>query len=266
MNIKQLTNVKSIYSPVKLISVFVTFVTLIGCSSPLKYEPRAQKPIASEKTNTSGFVKKSDCKTAYQIQSGDTLSGIAQKCAVSQTLLAQLNGIDRPDKIYIGQWLKVPSNKVGQPYSKSASQVDQIRRESREESSSRKVELASDSTWQWPTKTNLPYRWSKDANGISMLDIDGNIGDSVFAVAEGVVVYADDGIREFGKMVMIRHASGKLSVYAHASELLVTQNEKVTQGQEIAKMGATGMTVKPKLHLEVRFLGKKVQLKPLLSN
>lgn len=267
MKITTLINSRFNIFSVKLAWVFLPVLTMIGCSTPLKYEPRAQKPVDSTSIDTSIATRTSDCKTAYQIRSGDTLSGIAQKCGVSQTLLAELNGINRPDKIFIGQWLKIPQNRLDHLDSTTRSQNHHLQVNSSVKASAgtnKEIHSVREKNWQWPTDKSIPHRWLRDAKGITMLEIEGRVGDSIKAVADGVVVYADNGIREFGNMVMIRHASGKFSVYAHASELLVTKNAQVTQGQEIAKIGATGMTTKPKLHVEARYLGKKIQLKPLL--
>ena len=262
-----LTNTRLNIFSVKFAWVFSSALIMIGCSSPLKYEPRAQKPLNSTSVENTVSTRTSDCKTNYQIRSGETLSGIAQKCGVSQTLLAELNGINRPDKIYIGQWLKIPQNHLEDSSSKNFSpnrNRQTVTSVKTPVGIKKEIYSAGKNHWQWPTDKSIPHRWLRDANGVTMLEVEGRMGDSIKAVDDGVVVYADNGIREFGNMVMVRHASGKLSVYAHASEILVIKNAQVIQGQEIAKIGASGMTTKPKLHLEARYLGKKIQLKPLL--
>ncbi|MHB9757501.1 M23 family metallopeptidase [Streptomyces sp. BYX5S] len=76
-------------------------------------------------------------------------------------------------------------------------------------------------------------------------------GTSVKAIADGTVVSAGDG-GAYGNEVVIEHADGHFSEYAHLSSINVAQGAKVTAGQEIAKSGATGNVTGPHLHFEVR--------------
>ena len=73
------------------------------------------------------------------------------------------------------------------------------------------------------------------------LDIAGSFGQSIFASDGGEVVFSDmDGI--YGNVVRILHDNGDITLYAHCSLLLVSEGERVWQGQEIAHMGLTGIT------------------------
>jgi lipoprotein NlpD len=69
-----------------------------------------------------------------------------------------------------------------------------------------------------------------------------------------VVQYVGEGIPALGKLVIIKHGDTYLSAYAHNSEILVKESQKVAKGQQIAKMGTTG-TDQPKLHFEIRRQG-----------
>lgn len=72
------------------------------------------------------------------------------------------------------------------------------------------------------------------------------------AAAAGQVLYAGDGLRGYGNLVVLQHAGDLLTVYAHNSELLVRTGERVTAGQLIARVGQTGNASGPHLHFEVR--------------
>jgi lipoprotein NlpD len=89
------------------------------------------------------------------------------------------------------------------------------------------------------------------------IDIAGSLGESVLAAAAGSVVYAGTGLRGYGNLVIIRHNEKFLSAYAHASRIVVRENESVKAGQKIAEIGSTG-TDKVKLHFEIRENGKPV--------
>ncbi|WP_082652235.1 peptidoglycan DD-metalloendopeptidase family protein [Aureimonas sp. AU12] len=77
-------------------------------------------------------------------------------------------------------------------------------------------------------------------------------GTPVKAAENGVVIYAGEGLKEFGKTVLIKHDNGLVTVYGHADDIMVQRGATVKRGQEIAKAGMTGDTDTPMLHFEVR--------------
>ena len=76
-------------------------------------------------------------------------------------------------------------------------------------------------------------------------------GTSVKAVAAGRVVTAGWG-GAFGYQVVIRHADGRYTQYAHLSAISVKEGQSVAAGQSIGRSGSTGNTTGPHLHFEVR--------------
>ncbi|TRW18156.1 M23 family metallopeptidase [Glacieibacterium frigidum] len=84
------------------------------------------------------------------------------------------------------------------------------------------------------------------------VNLDAKPGEPVRAAADGVVAYAGDAVAGFGNLVLVKHADGWVSAYAHNSALLVTRGRKVTRGETIAKAGATGAVTSPQLHFELR--------------
>jgi murein DD-endopeptidase MepM/ murein hydrolase activator NlpD len=84
------------------------------------------------------------------------------------------------------------------------------------------------------------------------LDLRAALHTAVFASQSGTVLYADDRVKGYGKMVVIRHRDQLATVYAHNSQLLVRRGEKVSQGQQVAWSGSTGHSTGPHLHFEVR--------------
>lgn len=84
------------------------------------------------------------------------------------------------------------------------------------------------------------------------LDLRAAPGTPVFAAQRGVVLYAGENIRGYGKMVVIRHVGKVSTIYAHNSKILVQPGEQVKQGQVIAMSGKTGHTHGPHLHFEIR--------------
>jgi len=89
------------------------------------------------------------------------------------------------------------------------------------------------------------------------IDIMGKAGDLIVAAADGKVIYSDFD-EAYGKTVIIDHGKGIVSLYAHCSELLVEKDKEVKTGQEIAKVGTTGLATGPHLHFEIRKDGMDV--------
>jgi murein DD-endopeptidase MepM/ murein hydrolase activator NlpD len=84
------------------------------------------------------------------------------------------------------------------------------------------------------------------------INIAANAGEPFYAAADGVVVYAANDLKGFGNMVILRHAEGWMTAYDHADRLLVKQNERVRQGQQIGVVGATGSVNQAQLHFGLR--------------
>ena len=116
--------------------------------------------------------------------------------------------------------------------------------------------------WVWPASGKLVHSFNQGSNPKGVA-IRGAAGQAVFATAAGKVVYSGSGLRGYGKLIIIKHNSTYLSVYAHNRELLVKEGERVSKGQKIAEMGSTSADGVA-LHFEIRRLGKPVDPLKLL--
>lgn len=85
------------------------------------------------------------------------------------------------------------------------------------------------------------------------IDIGATQGDSVRSAAAGEVVYAGNAVQGFGNLVLIKHAGGWVTAYAHLASIEVKMRQPVTQGQEIGLVGQTGGVDRPQLHFEIRY-------------
>ena len=106
---------------------------------------------------------------------------------------------------------------------------------------------------RWPVRGKVVSGYG--SNGGSKndgIDISVPAGTPVKAAENGVVIYAGDGLKEFGNTVLVRHEDGLVTVYGHASEINVQRGQKVRRGEEIALSGMSGSAEAPKLHFEVR--------------
>jgi murein DD-endopeptidase MepM/ murein hydrolase activator NlpD len=106
----------------------------------------------------------------------------------------------------------------------------------------------------WPVKGKIISNFGPKKGGLNNdgINIAAPEGTTVMAADNGVVAYAGNELRGFGNLLLIRHADGWVTAYAHNEKLLVKRGEKVKRGQAIAQIGSTGNVSAPQLHFEVR--------------
>ncbi len=95
-------------------------------------------------------------------------------------------------------------------------------------------------------------RYSKMHKGV---DLAAPIGSFIRAIQSGIVVFADP-YAGYGNFVVIKHANGLTSHYAHCDEIKVRTGQRINAGEIIATIGNTGHSTGPHLHLEIRYNGE----------
>ena len=219
----------------------------------------------------------------YTVRSGDTLSAISTRYGLSYLSVADMNDIAAPYRIYVGQSLRL--KKGGSNVNRSTTQAlsnsePQIQRQT--------INIPTQQQTYTPPKNTVPVtpstvptapvqtatvqstslRWVKPSNGpiiasynvasnIKGIRFGGNVGDPIFAAADGQVVYAADGLKEYGNLVLVKHIDGYITAYAHNSKMLVKSGQNVTAGEKIAEMGSSGAN-STMLEFQVRLDGKPI--------
>jgi murein DD-endopeptidase MepM/ murein hydrolase activator NlpD len=216
----------------------------------------------------------------YVVQQGDTLSSIARKTGVSVTALKQANGM-QDGLIRVGQKLSLsgagaaaatttvaaakpvaldPVKTASTPPAAPATQTlatytppkkaDKVIQQAQDDGAA-----APDSTgigkMRWPVRGRVISGFGGGQGGDG-IDISVPKGTPIKAAENGVVIYAGNGLKEFGNTVLVRHDNGLVTVYGNASELSVTRGQKVKRGDDIALSGMSGNATSPKLHFEIR--------------
>jgi lipoprotein NlpD len=248
--------------------------------APVEERTRAAKPSAVKPAPPAAAqaAKPAAADGFYSVKQGDTLYSIALDHGADYREVAQWNALDDPTKLRVGQVLRVKP-----PESRSGVVVGTARGAGRVEA--RSIDSApaqpQGGAKTEPKALRLPYSKENAANaareepsaegeGVAFIwpvkgkvlagfaeprskgiDIDGKIGDPVMAAAAGRVTYIGTGIPGLGKLVVIKHENGFITVYAHNKDIMVKEAQEVTRGQKIAELGNTDAD-RPKLHFQIR--------------
>lgn len=113
---------------------------------------------------------------------------------------------------------------------------------------------AVESRFIWPVTGPVVSAFGPKPDGLRNdgVNIAAPEGTPITAAAAGEVIYAGNQLRGFGNLVLIRHAGGWVTAYAHAAELWVDTGARVAQGQRIGAVGQTGSVDAPQLHFQIR--------------
>lgn len=215
---------------------------------------------------------------SYTVEPGDTLSKIAKKTGLSVQALKDANGL-KDGNIRIGQTLNLapgaapakvataakvdPATTGGTVKAqKPATDAPKLATYTPPKKAIEDAEAEDDAEapgatgigkMRWPVRGRVVSSYgSSGGSKNDGIDISVPEGTPVKAAENGVVIYAGDGLKEFGNTVLVRHENGLVTVYGHASELKVSRGQTVKRGQEIAVSGMSGSAKTPKLHFEVR--------------
>ena len=222
--------------------------------------PASAKPAVAAKPAAAAPAPKAS-PDFYTVRRGDTLYSIALEHGADYREMAQWNYLDDPTRIRVGQQLRVkPAQPERQPQIGSARLPDRL--ESRPLESAPREEAKPQakpeakpgaatvlSEFIWPAKGKVLAQFAEPRR--KGIDIDGNPGDPIVAAAAGRVTYSGTGIPGMGKLVVIKHDNGYITVYAHNRDILVKEQQSVSKGQKIAELGSTD-SERPKLHFQIR--------------
>jgi murein DD-endopeptidase MepM/ murein hydrolase activator NlpD len=121
--------------------------------------------------------------------------------------------------------------------------------------SDNQITAAAKGRFMWPVRGDIVGRFGPQGVGRRNdgVDIKAAQGSDVKAAADGEVVYAGDQVPGYGNLVLIKHADGWVTAYAHLDSVAVQMRQQVTQGQTVGAVGMSGGLTQPQLHFEVRY-------------
>ncbi len=217
----------------------------------------------------------------YTVERGDSVSLIARRHGVPLEDIIELNGLADPNALEVGQQLflygidELLERKQAESRAKATKKPEAVasassaagskppRRATPSRSTSSKPpagQRAARSTYVWPVDggrltSGFGPRGRRVHKGI---DIAAKPGTPIKAAAAGKVIYSDNKQRGYGNLVILQHANGAVTVYAHNRRNLVDEGDTVRQGAVIAELGNTGRSTGPHLHFELRLESKAV--------
>lgn len=254
------------------LSVCLGASLLLGLLGGCATSSGTSESIGSQQASTP--TRQSVTQGQYRVQRGDTLYSIASRHGWEWKALAVRNGIAPPYTLRVGQVIRfgdsgaqasgvtsspavtssgraplstpVPVAAVSQPAPAMTTAAGQMA-----------APAVSAKGWAWPANGQLIGLFSSNSSLNKGIDIAGELGQPVLAASMGSVVYAGNGLRGYGELVIIKHNDTYVSAYGHNRRLLVREGQQVKAGQKIAEMGSSGAD-RVKLHFEIRRQGQPV--------
>lgn len=238
---------------------------IVPTKSPSGYKP-GLAPMSVTRNSNSTL---SGNASSYTVASGDTLGSIAGAQGIRLSDLMQANALSG-SSIRVGQKLIIPGKSAGQSVKKTVEQtVDRrvtgstpkpyvkpgVTSPARPSSIDEKAPARTGiETFRWPATGKVTSKFGDRRRGQRNDGIDILVpeGTSVKAAENGVVIYSDSELQEYGNLLLIRHTGGWVSAYAHNKTLKVKRGDKVRRGQVIAKSGRTGNAERPMVHFQLR--------------
>ena len=249
--------------------LLILMLAFVSCS------PHYPPIVVNKSPNSRG----ADNGTEHVVRSGETLYSIAWGVGVDYQTLASWNGIGAPYTIYPGQRIRLSPGRGSavQSNSSTAAPASRANAQSAVNTASRSATAQQATSkakpkpktvkkevpakdripnWHWPVKGKLISQYSP-GKGVNGIRIAGQRGMTIQAAASGAIVYVGEGLRGYGKLVLIKHNNTYLSAYAHNDAILVTEGQSISKGDPIARMGSSGSD-RVMLHFEIREHGKPI--------
>lgn len=252
-----------------------SFVSFTACTTTTHYGNTQVRTLPAPKT--------------YIVQPGDTLGKIGQRYGLNYLSIAQINNIPAPyNTIYVGQPLNlkgaVPLNQpIQQPVMAKTAPERQVTSTPKTTHVTHPVATTTappvakpsapvtnetiHAAYQTMVNNYTQTHWQKPVTKPSQLLFNaqtktvyyvGRLGDPVYAVAAGQVVYAGEtlskgNLEKYGNLVMIQHSDDYVSIYAHNQKIYVSNGQTVAAGQHIGSLGTSGNTInQPNLGFQLR--------------
>ncbi len=240
----------------------------------------------------------------HTIASGESLYTIARRYDVSATDIIAANNISSPDRIVVGQSLVIPGrpdllaqrgqtqqvaavsstqNSLATPSGTTATQpantqaaapaptptpapaapTTQVAAVPAQPATPAATASVTSDKFRWPLSGRVITDFA--ASRGTGINIEAPEGTSVRAAENGEVIYVGNAVEGYGNLVLVKHANGFVSAYAHLNTIGVVKGDTISRGDAIGTVGMTGSVSRPQLHFELRKGATPVDPMPLLA-
>ncbi len=189
----------------------------------------------------------------HGVRKGDTAYSISRRYGIDMASLARANYIRRPYTLRINQRLVIPGRSADWS-DKTTAKLSKKISKSKLKKQIPPPPKRSGKQFSWPVRGKILSVFGPKPGGLHNdgINIAVKKGADVRAAENGVVAYSGNELRGFGNLLLLRHAGGWVTAYAHNERLLVKRGDRIRRNQVIAKAGGSGNVRTPQLHFEIR--------------
>ncbi len=200
----------------------------------------------------------------HKVNKNETLTGISKKYRIQKNKIISHNNIKK-DIIKEGKYLFIPDAVVQEIkiVKTDAKKINKNREFNPEDDEPEDIpaDRMADNfkpKFIWPIKGEITSAFGKRVNPINNksrfhcgLDIGADIGTPVTASADGESIFSG-WKKGYGRVVVLKHADGYITIYAHNKMNILNTGDKIKQGEILALSGISGAVTGPHLHFEIR--------------
>jgi murein DD-endopeptidase MepM/ murein hydrolase activator NlpD len=261
MQANNLASVNSLQAGQRLVIPRYSATTIAAVPQPARAAPAPAKPVVAAGPINTGV---------HVVAPGETLTKIAHHYGKSLNDVAKANSIPPYAKVNIGDRIVIPGHAGGHVVAAEAapapSKPTQVASAAPMQSAAvvtaeppapqTAAKAAADPmpSFRWPVRGRIIAGFGAKPSGQQNDGINVAVPENtpIKAAEDGVVAYAGNELKGYGNLVLVRHANGYVTAYAHAKELMVKRGDPIKRGQVIAKSGQSGNVDAPQLHFEIR--------------
>ena len=203
----------------------------------------------------------------------DSINLISQRYAISPYQLAQLNNLNAPFELTVGQKLQLPLSldfsvlDGGVPAGASQAVAVSVPTQPSQPPKAFVAPKLGVGGFSWPVEGKIITEFGPSARGVHNdgVNIVAESGAPVIVSANGTVAFVGDNIKNFGKLVLVKHDGGIITSYAHLDVISVSEGDVLAAGDAIGRVGSTGRVDRPQLHFEIRKSRQPIDPRRLIS-
>ncbi len=234
--------------------------TLYGISK--KYHV-ALRDLIQQNNLTPPYILKSGTKLTiptqnyHEVKTGETLYGISRLYGMKVGNLIEINNLKEPYSVKVGERIKISkSSSEISPSTPPTESIKVAEKKSEPVAEVGFVEKTLDkfNHFSWPIRGQIMSKFGPKSGGLynDGINIKAKEGDAVKASEDGTIAYVGNELKGYGNLIIVKHSGGWITAYAHLKDTSVKRGQKVSKGEKIGSVGATGNVTSPQLYFGLR--------------